>query len=173
MGLEGGREAAAGHEEVLDVPADEAAIGDLVGPPLSLGTVDTGARRGVDVDREAAHRDGVVEPRAREDVLAGEHVEALDAARLADPDLGGGLEEPAMREPGDRPLEEGEGLPDLAIALLLGGGELLADVASERLDPRHVHRDLATAGQAEQEDPVAVDRQVAARAGPRHGREEP
>src|SRR5262249_1054026 len=121
----GGGEAAACDEEVRPLPGQERAIGDAHAAPVGeVLPLRVGAAVVV-LDGRAAEPDLVVELPRAQDGLAGEADLALDAARLADPDLDAKAGEVGLLVAGDALAEEARVFERLPAALHLGAGEQL------------------------------------------------
>ena len=136
----GGAQAAAGDEEIAQVPGLKAAERDVVGLPVFQVLVGrAGASLLPELDRPARSGHRVLELPPGQDVLAGEPIAPDHAAALTDADLGRGVRDERARERRERPQELRDG-PGALAAFLLGqreevaaGRELLRDAAEGEL----------------------------------------
>ena len=131
-------QAATGHDDAVDLPRQQAAVGDVVGLPVGEVLPACVAAGVVLLDRRPAAGHGVGELPRRQDVVAGQPVRAMDAAALADPDLGGEAAEVGALVAGDAVAQEAAVLERLAPALALRARELLGVGGVDAGDARHV-----------------------------------
>src|SRR6185437_2302140 len=97
----------------------------LVEPPRFALPAELDRARHMRLHRPAVHADGVAEVRAAEYVVLGELIGADDAARFADADLRGDVDDVGVFEAGRAVLDEGERVERLLAAGQLTPGQLV------------------------------------------------
>ena len=136
MGVVAGGEAAAGHEQPVEVRRQEAAVRDVVGTGEELPAGVATPR--VLLDRRGAAGDGVVEAGAADHVVAFEPVATADAPALADPDAARHPRHARRAEPGHAVLKETGVLDRLGAPLALGNRQRLGLARIAVRHARHV-----------------------------------
>ena len=132
------REAPSHHQQSLHSQREQGPVRDPVHAPLAHVPPFRVAPGAVILDRRAAQGDLVLEPAARQHVVAGEPVVAVDAPALPDPDRRAGRHDHAACKAGHPVTQEPVVLADLASALDLRRGQLLRVRGIHAGDAGHV-----------------------------------